>query len=549
MMPRLATAAAVLLLVPALSHAQAPAPAADSVARVDSLFAEWSAPGVPGCACAVSRGGRVLVSRAYGLAELEHESPNTPETIFEAGSVSKQVTAAAVILLAQQGKLSLDDDVRKHVPEVPDYGTPITLRPLLSHTSGLRDWGTVREAAGQPRGSRVYTHAHVLDVIARQRALNYTPGAEYLYTNSGYSLLAITVRRVSGQSLNEFTRQQIFEPLGMTRTSWRDDFARVVKGRAQAYARDDEEGFALVMPFENTHGHGGLLTTVGDLLRWNENLETGRVGGPALAAELQRQGVLTSGRRIAYAQGVVIGDHRGFREVSHSGATAGYRAFLVRYPEQRLSVAVLCNVAQARVATLARRVADLFLPSSASTPPAPEVALPAAALRARTGVYRDPRSALALRVEMEGGKLAIADFGELTPLSESRFRLDEAAQVEFAPAPAGQRGVLRIISGGDTTAFEPMPAWTPTAAELAALAGEYHGDEAEATYTAEVAAGKLVLRRRPSTTIELVPTYPGAFITPGGWMVVFARGADGRAESFGLWLDRARDLRFVRVSR
>jgi CubicO group peptidase (beta-lactamase class C family) len=548
MMPRLATAAAVLLLLPTLSHAQVPASSADSVARVDSIFAEWSAPGSPGCACAVSRGGRVLVSRAYGLAELEHEAPNTPETIFEAGSVSKQITAAAVILLAQQGKLSLDDDVRKHVPEVPSYGAPITLRHLLSHTSGLRDWGTVCEAAGQPRGSRVYTHAHVLDVIARQRALNYAPGAEYLYTNSGYSLLAITVQRVSGQTLAEFTRTQIFEPLGMARTSWRDDFTRVVKGRAQAYGRG-REGFSLVMPFEHTHGHGGLLTTAGDLLRWNENLETGRVGGPALAAELQRQGVLTSGRRIAYAQGVVVGDYRGFREISHSGATAGYRAFLVRYPEPRVSVAVLCNVARANATRLARQVADVFLPPAAPASPAPEVALPAAALRARTGVYREPRSALALRVEMEGEKLAIADFGELTPLSESRFRLDEAAEVEFAPAPAGQRGVLRLIVGGDTTTFEPMPAWTPTPSELAALAGEYHGDEAEATYTAEVVEGKLVLRRRPNTTIELVPTYPGAFITPGGWMVLFARDASGRAESFGLWLDRARDLRFDRVQR
>jgi CubicO group peptidase (beta-lactamase class C family) len=242
MLTRLALA---LLLVPVLALAQPDADTGvavsvdagtDVVARVDALFAPWSSPDSPGCAVGVWKAGQLVLSRAYGMANLEHGVPNTPETVFEAGSVSKQFTVAAVLSLEQQGKLSLDDAVRKHVPELPDYGAPLTLRHLVHHTSGLRDWGTVVEAAGWPRGSRIHTHAHVLDVLARQRSLNFPPGTEFLYSNSGYNLLAIIVERVSGQGFSTFTREHLFEPLGMTHTQWRDDFARIVKGRATAYA-------------------------------------------------------------------------------------------------------------------------------------------------------------------------------------------------------------------------------------------------------------------------------------------------------------------------
>ncbi|HYR07540.1 MAG TPA: serine hydrolase domain-containing protein, partial [Longimicrobium sp.] len=203
-----------LLLAPLALLAAPAAAQPDLAVRVDSLFAAWNKAESPGCAVGVSHNGRTVLSRAYGSANLEHGIPNTPATVFEAGSVSKQFTAAAIVRLAQQGKLSLDDDVRRHVPEVPDYGTPITLRHLLNHTSGLRDWGSVMQLAGWPRGTRIYTHAHALDVISRQKSLNFTPGAEYSYSNTGYNLLAIIVERVSGVSLNEFSRRELFEPLG-----------------------------------------------------------------------------------------------------------------------------------------------------------------------------------------------------------------------------------------------------------------------------------------------------------------------------------------------
>lgn len=357
------TLTALIVASVLLTQTQTPvAPAA----TVDKVFARWTA-ATPGCAVGVSVDGKSIVERAYGMADLERDVRNAPDTIFEAGSVSKQFTAAAVLLLAKEGKLAIDDPVRKYVPEVPEYGVPLTIRHMLTHTSGLRDWGEVAGIAGWPRGKRAHTHAHVLDIVSRQKALNFTPGTAWSYSNTGYNLAAIIVSRVSGQSFAEFTRDRIFMPLGMTRTSWRDDYTRVVKHRALAYDRA-ADGYHEDMPFENVHGNGGLLTTVGDLLRWNENFVTPRVGDAAFVAEEQTAGQFSDGRPHDYAFGLYVRPYRGVREVSHSGSTAGYRAFLTRYPDQHLSVAVLCNAGDANPTQYAHAVAESFLGDSLGAP-------------------------------------------------------------------------------------------------------------------------------------------------------------------------------------
>src|SRR5687767_5115081 len=344
---------------------------APSVAAVDAIFARWNA-GTPGCAVGVGVKGKPVLERAYGLADLEREVENAPDTIFEAGSVSKQFTAAAVLLLARDGKLAIDDPVRKYVPELPDYGVPLTIRHMLTHTSGLRDWGSVAGIGGWPRTTRVHTHGHVLDILSRQKALNIAPGTNWSYSNSGYNLSAIIVSRVSGQSFADFSRDRIFKPLGMTRTSWRDDFKRIVPHRALAYDRG-ADGYQEDMPFENVHGNGGLLTTVGDLLKWNENFVTPVVGDAAFVAQQQTTARLSDGRDQVYAFGLYVRPYRGVREVAHSGSTAGYQAYLTRFPDQHVSVAVLCNAADAAPTQYARAVAELYL-GTALEPPAPAAA-------------------------------------------------------------------------------------------------------------------------------------------------------------------------------
>jgi CubicO group peptidase (beta-lactamase class C family) len=364
----LSMAASAVVFATVLTTGAAPGAGQDATsheARVDQVFARWTA-ATPGCAVGVAKDGKPVLEKAYGMADLEHDVPNRADTIFEAGSVSKQFTAAAVGLLARDGKLSLDDPIRKYIPEVRAYEWPITIRQMLMHMSGLRDWGSVASIGGWPRTTRAYTHDHVLEIVSRQKALNFIPGAQYSYSNSGYNLAVMLVDRVSGQPFADFSQERIFKPLGMTSTSWRDDYTRIVKRRATAYA-DRGGTFAQNMPFENVHGNGGLLTTVGDLLKWNENFVTPVVGDADFVRIQQEPGAFNDGRMGTYAMGLMVGQHRGVRNVSHSGSTAGYRAHLNRFPDQHLSVAVLCNVSSGNATQLAGAVSDVYLGTAVQT--------------------------------------------------------------------------------------------------------------------------------------------------------------------------------------
>lgn len=378
---------AVLFGVSLAAQTVAPQPATRDAA-VDKAFAAWNT-ATPGCAVGVAEHGAPVLQRAYGMAELEHGIANSPDTIFEAGSVSKQFTAAAMILLARDGKVSLDDDVRMYVPELPAYDAPVTIRQMLSHTSGLRDWGSLAGIAGMPRASRTYTHGHVLDILSRQQALNFTPGTRWSYSNSGYNLAAIIIARVSGMPFAEFSRTRLFEPLGLTRTSWRDDYARIVPGRAVAYSPQGGARYRQDMPFEHVHGNGGLLTTVGDLLTWQQALSEGPLAGARVADEQQTVMTLTDGRALQYGLGVYRGVYKGVPEIYHSGSTAGYRAFLTHYPAAHLTVAVLCNAGNANATQLARSVSDIFLGDRANDE-APRPVTLREAQGPLVGVSRDP---------------------------------------------------------------------------------------------------------------------------------------------------------------
>ena len=453
-----------VMLAAAALFAPVPVPAQhpeDLAAGVDTVFARWDAAESAGCAVGVSRNGDVVLSAAYGMADLEHGIRNTPESVFEAGSVSKQFTAAAVVLLVQDGLLSLDDDVRRYVPELPDYGHRIAIRHLLTHTSGLRDWGSVAAIGGWGRGQRTHTHEHVLDILSRQRALNFTPGAEYSYSNSGYNLLAIIVGRVSGMPFAEFSRTRIFEPLGLMHTQWRDDYRRIVKGRTAAYAMR-RGGWVIDRPIEDVHGNGGLLTTVGDLLKWDAALAAGTPGGRAFVDMMHERGVLNDGSRIAYASGLVIGALEGSREIGHTGSTAGYRAFLARYPDQQLAVAVLCNAGNVNPGQVGRRVARLGLgaraaaaaPTSGSQqPPAPRRApeptvLPRAALEALAGEFYSPDAEVTFTVAVDGEHLLLhrrpAGRIELTHLGEELFAAGSLGRIRFIRDATGNVSQLSV---------------------------------------------------------------------------------------------------------
>ncbi|HSQ31790.1 MAG TPA: serine hydrolase domain-containing protein, partial [Gemmatimonadaceae bacterium] len=303
--------------------------------RIDQIFAQYTR-STPGCAVGLAKDGRTLYTHGYGSANLEYGVPLTDSTVLESGSVAKQFTASALVLLAQDGKLSLDDDIHKYLPEVPDFGGQrITIRNLLTHTSGLRDqWGLLG-IEGLGPGTQVHTPMTTLDLVAHQKMLNFPPGSEYLYSNTGYALAGLIVQRVSGKSLDEFTRERLFQPLGMQHTEWRADFTKVVPNRATAYSGSSDRGFRQDMPFTNMIGNGGVLSTMSDLVRWNENLDRPSIGGQPYVDAMQTRMRLTSGRTITYALGLEVVDYDGVREVGHGGSTAGYRTYLARYPDQR----------------------------------------------------------------------------------------------------------------------------------------------------------------------------------------------------------------------
>jgi CubicO group peptidase (beta-lactamase class C family) len=535
----LAVAIAVGLLAGTALRATQPAPTAAQ--RVDRIFARWSAT-TPGCAVGAAVKGTPVLTKAYGMADLEHDVASSPDTIFEAGSVSKQFTAAAVLLLVRDGKLTLDDPVRKYLPEVPDYGAPLTIRHMLNHTSGLRDWGSVESVAGWPRTTRAYTHEHVLDIVSRQRALNFPSGTRWSYSNTGFNLAAILVSRVSGMPFPEFTRTRIFEPLGMSRTSWRDDHTRIVKGRAIAYS-DDRDGFHTEMPFEDVHGNGGLLTTVGDLLRWNENFETPRVGDAAFVTLQQQPGAFSDGQVHNYAFGLQVGTYKGVREVGHSGSTAGYRAHLVRYPDQRVSVAVLCNVSSGNATQAAHAVADVYLGSAIhpDAGAAPAHALTAAEADAVAGLYRNAITGAVTRVVREKDGVRLERGGALVAMSGAKFVTAGHDTWEF------NGGAARATDEfGRVIPYERVPPAAPSDAQLHEYAGVYVSEEAETTFVAAVDGGALVLRRRPASTLKLTPLYADAFSAPQLGTVVFRRDAAGRIKEFSVSQDRVWDLRFVR---
>ena len=529
--------------LPAALSSQGPSAAS----KVDAVFAKYSS-STPGCAVGVATNGTPVLAKGFGMADLEHDVTIGPDTIFEAGSVSKQFTAAAVMLLARDGKLSLDDEVRRYIPELPDYsslaapqpaagGGGLTIRHMLNHTSGLRDWGSVAGIGGWPRTTRAYTHAHVLDIVGRQRSLNFTPGTRWSYSNTGFNLAAMIVERVSGQTFQAFTQARLFQPLGMTHTSWRDDYTRVVKGRAIAYS--ERSGFHTNMPFENVFGNGGLLTTVGDLLKWNEHFDTPPEGDAPMVAEQQKAGHFNDGRVHGYGLGLFVGSYKGLREISHSGSTAGYQAFLTRFPDQRVSVAVLCNVASAQATQYAHAVADAYLGNRVKSPAVtPTHTLTSAEMDRFAGMWKSDVTELPVTIGRDNDGLFANRTIRLQAESPTRLLSGDGAHLDL-----DDRGFRHTDTYGTVEEYSRVQPATYTDDQLARFAGTYVSEEAETTLTAVVENHALVLKRRPDTTIALAPLYPGAFSTDHGLgTVVFRMDGSGRASGLSVIQDRVWDL-------
>jgi CubicO group peptidase (beta-lactamase class C family) len=429
-------------------------------AGVDEVFADLAKPGAPGCALAVARDGKIVYEKGYGLANIEERAGITPRTVFDIGSTSKQFTAASILLLEKQGMLSIRDDIRKYLPEIPDYGHPITILQLLNHTSGLRDYLTLFELAGIHTDS-VTTDEDALAIIAAQKSLNFEPGSELLYSNSGFFLLSVIIKRVSGKTLAQFAQENIFTPLEMANTLYRADHTLIVPNRALAYEdKENGGGYSLNVSYFELTGDGAVHTSVEDLLRWDENFYSAKVGGQGFLQELQEAGKLNDGKALEYAKGLFIGSYRGLRFVHHGGSWGGYRAQLLRFPEQHFSVACLCNVGNADPDRRAQRVADIYL-ADVMTEPAKKnddekrpqkqvtVEVPAEKLAAYAGAFRSEELRATYSFGVENGKLILIGIHggdgfihsprhlELRPVGQDVFVVDDEG-LRFAFARGGQ---------------------------------------------------------------------------------------------------------------
>ena len=517
------------------------------VAGAERAFEKFSrayvAPG-PGCAAAVSLNGETVFEKAFGLADMEHDVPNTPQTIFESGSVAKQFTAASLVLLQQEGKLSLDDPVKKYIPELPDYGVPLTIRHMLNHTAGLRDWGTVMGLTGAGRGDRVINQDLAFDVITHQRALDFTPGSEYSYSNSGYNLAAIIVERVSKQKFPAFVEERLFKPLGMKNSSWRDDYQRIVPGRAQAYSRQGSGPWRLNMPFMNVYGNGGMLTTVGDWMKWNAMLDSQSLGAPLVNA-LETQGVLNDGRKIPYALGLVVDKYKGLKDVSHGGATAGYQTFLARYPDNKVSVGVMCNGTSPSAGGIAAGITDEIFGPYPTTPKTEPAKVSEDELKKLVGIWRNETTHGPARFTIENG-VSRWSGGRVTPMGGGKF-IAGNDELKFTFDKDGRPMSAEMKDdGGDVTRFVPEKEWAPTSEDLASFKGDWFSDEAGAMFTITVDGGKMFIKQRPATSLPMQPLYKDHFGLQG-YVLWFTRDKDGKVTDMHVGTSRMRDMLFVRV--
>lgn len=550
--------AAASVAVAHAGHAQSSRVARDPwPARIDSLFARYDHTNTPGCALGVYRDDRLVYGRGYGMADLNQGIPIGTNTVFYIASTSKQFTAASIALLVESGTLSLADPVRKWVPELPAYTQPITVEHLVHHTSGIRDYLGLWAMSGRSIADEI-PQEMALEMIARQRALDFEPGTRYSYSNSGYLLLAEIVKRASGKSLHDFTGEHMFAPLGMTSTQFHDDNTRIVARRAEGY-QPTATGFQIVRTSFALVGDGGLLTTVEDLQKWDRNFYQNRLGkgDPALIRQLVTPSALplAGGRPQRYAFGLMPGKYRGLEMVEHGGAFIGFRAQLLRFPTEHLSVALLCNDYTAQPEAMSRKVADLYLadrlaPAVASAAGTSATNAPASPAMDRWAGRYEVLPGIVANVARDSAGMAVRLMGQrmpLVPLSDSVFRSGEATDsVIFSSSSSGAS--VRVTAFDMAVPALRLPAApTLTAATGAPYAGRYTSPELDTWATVRMDNDTLRARMRYGAWLTLEPIAPDVFSVVGmGARLAFTRDRRGGIAGFAMSAARTNNLAFTR---
>lgn len=551
----LATAAlTIALAAPAAAQVDPGIDSADA-ARIDSIFSEWDRPGSPGAALGIVRSGRLVFAKGYGMADLEHGVPIGPSTPFHVASESKQFTALMVLVLAERGTLSLDDDVRRWIPEVPDFGPTITIRHLLNHTSGLRDQWQALALAGR-YGADAITTGDVLRMVVRQRALNFEPGSMELYCNTGYTLLAEVVARARGTSFRELLRETIFEPLGMRETHVHDDLRELVPRRAESYRTTATGAFERRILNYAAPGATSLWTTVEDMAAWLAELQRPTLASPSTYAPLYARDTLNDGTEVFWGYGMNVGEHRGRIRYGHGGGDAGFRAWSVRFPDDDLGVVVFANLASMNPGpfgdALALAVADLFLPVDGAGPSVPEPDVPGPDLDALVGSYGSPDGRI-VNVTNHFGELLVRDLdgkseARLEPVGPVAFVLDDdpTGRAEFV-MEADRASTIEIERDGGVWRGTRVDAVPPGG--LGVYAGPYLSRELGTTWTIAASEEGLVARHLMHEDVPLTPVVRDLFEADAWFLreVRFTRDAAGVVDGLLVSAGRIKEVRFERL--
>ncbi|MEZ5040764.1 MAG: serine hydrolase domain-containing protein [Saprospiraceae bacterium] len=532
---------------------------------VDQLFAQWSNTYSPGCAVAVIKDGNIIYKKGYGMADLEHDIPIRPESVFYIGSVSKQFVAACMLLLDEQGKIDLDADVRTYIPEFPDYGYPITIRNLIHHTSGVRDNLTLWELAGRSHLDEI-PEEEIFDMICRQKELNFEPGTKYLYSNSCYFLMSIIVKRASGKSLREYADEYIFQPLGMQHSIFQDNNRRMIKNRAFAYGQNPDGSFnSMLMRFDLV-GSGGLYSTVEDLFRWDQNFYNNKIGnrGPAFIQDMLTNGRYKDGTEVGYAFALENGHYKGLPTVSHGGALGGYRSFYLRFPEQHFSVVILSNLENFLPEKLAEQVADIYLKDNFVAAPSTAIVkkelptfitLKPKQLDAVSGLYWNEEGAYSRKVYVRNDTLRYSrgegNESALLPIDAQHFIMDDTngeVAIHFQKAEKNQPAQMLFTVGNQeaiiSTQYEP---YTLDEKALKAIPGHYYSSELDTRYQLGVKEKQLFVKIKNQDWLPLKPIKSDLFTQERIGQFYLDFDKNGNATGFRLQAGRVRNLLFTRL--
>jgi CubicO group peptidase (beta-lactamase class C family) len=524
-------------------------------AAVDSIFAKWDKTDSPGCSLGIIQDGDLVYARGYGMANLEYDIPNSKSSVFRIGSTSKQFTAACIVLLAEQGRLSLDDTLNHFFPEFPDYAEKITIRHLLNHTSGIRDYLQIAYLKGLA-GDDYYEDGDIMKWLVQQSDLNFKPGDSFLYSNSGYWLLGQIVQKVSGENMADFALRELFTPLDMTQTHFHNDHTQIVKNRASGYVPKGEKGFKISMTNLDMIGDGGIFTSIEDIKKWDDAYYDTRVLSKAFWDVMTQQGVLNDGEEIDYASGLFIETHNGLPTISHGGAFVGFRAELLRFPQQKLTIAIFANRGDANPSEMALEVADILLKevypevevdevAGFSLENVPDEVLPFEMI---TGIYQ-VRPGLQVAVSEQNDSLKLLQTWNETSYIMARAR-GNTFQVpnttdeyfSFSEVEAGKTQVLTYYrNGGDVKAQRKNPVDT-SGLNLEEYVGEYYSKELDATYFFELANGELKARIEDNPPMDCSAEDIDQFLLDLG-LVRFQRST-GNISGFQLDSGRVKNLKF-----